>query len=202
MRSARLRIEGLRGPRGGPFDLIADAGECIAISGASGSGKSVFLRMLADLDPNTGDVWLDGVSRAAIPAPAWRARVVYNAAEPGWWHDDVASHFSRAALAFAREIAPRLGLRAGLLDAAVTRLSTGEKQRLALIRALAMLPPVLLLDEPTGALDPDTTLLVENILRERLTAGTTILFVSHSDDQSARLGNRRLRMENGRLVPP
>jgi ABC-type iron transport system FetAB ATPase subunit len=199
--AVRLRIAGLRGPRAGPFDLTADAGDCIAISGASGSGKSMFLRMIADLDPNTGEVYLDGVSRAAMPAPAWRRRVVYNAAEPGWWHDDVASHFAPDALAFARDVGPRLGLSPGLLDAAVTRLSTGEKQRLALIRALALTPPVLLLDEPTGALDPDTTLLVENVLRDRLAAGTTILFVSHSEDQARRLGNRRLRMENGGLVP-
>jgi putative ABC transport system ATP-binding protein len=135
-----------------------------------------------------------------MPAPAWRRLVVYNAAEPGWWHDDVAGHFSPEALAFARDMAPRLGLAAALLDAAVTRLSTGEKQRLALIRALALTSPVLLLDEPTGALDPDTTLLVENVFRERLAAGTTILVVSHSEAQAERLGSRRLRMEHGGLV--
>src|SRR5476651_276701 len=144
----RLRISALRGPRSGPFDLTAGSGDCIAISGASGSGKTVFLRMVADLDPNTGEIHLDGVSRAAMPAPDWRRRVVYNAAEPGWWHDDVASHFAPDALAFARDVAPRLGLAAGMLDGALTRLSTGEKQRLALIRALALKPPVLLLDEP------------------------------------------------------
>ena len=197
----RLRIAGLRGPLGGPFDLTAETGACIAISGPSGSGKSVFLRMIADLDPNMGDVWLDGVSRATMPAPAWRRGVVYNAAEPGWWHDDVAGHFDSRALTFARGMAPRLGLSMNLLDGAVTRLSTGEKQRIALIRALALAPPVLLLDEPTGALDPETTLLVETVLRDSVAAGTTMLFVTHSEDQAARLGGRRLRMENGRLAP-
>jgi putative ABC transport system ATP-binding protein len=197
----RLRIAGLRGPLAGPFDLSVEAGECIAISGPSGSGKSLFLRMIADLDPNAGEVWLDGTSRASMPAPDWRRCVVYNAAEPGWWHDDVAAHFAPDAWTFARDMAPRLGVASELLEVAVTRLSTGEKQRLALIRTLALLSPVLLLDEPTGALDPETTLLVENVLRERLAAGTAILFVSHSEEQAARLGNRRLRMENRGLIP-
>jgi ABC-type iron transport system FetAB ATPase subunit len=192
---------GLHGPLAGPFDLTADAGECIAISGPSGAGKSLFLRMIADLDPNTGEVWLDGVSRATMPAPAWRRRVVYNAAEPGWWHDDVANHFSADTSRFAHDLAPRLGLAVDRLDGAVTRLSTGEKQRIALLRALALTPPVLLLDEPTGALDPATTLLVEAVLREQLAAGTTILFVSHAEDQAIRLGHRRLRMANRKLLP-
>lgn len=197
----RLRIVGLRGPLAGPFDLTAEAGECLAISGASGAGKSLFLRMIADLDPNTGEVSLDGASRASMPAPSWRRRVVYNAAESGWWLDDVAGHFDRDSMRAAQEIAPRLGLAPGLLEGAVARLSTGEKQRLALVRALVLAPPVLLLDEPTGALDPDTMLLVETVLLGRLATGTTILVVTHSEGQARRLGSRRMRMENRRLVP-
>ena len=61
--------------------------------------------------------------------------------------------------------------------------------------------PVLLLDEPTGALDEDSTHLVEVMLRQRLAAGTTIVMVTHSAAQAARLGHRHLRMENRRLVP-
>ena len=72
---------------------------------------------------------------------------------------------------------------------------------LALIRALALHSPVLLLDEATGALDEDSTVLVENVLRERLADGVTIAMVTHSAAQAARLGHRHLRMENRRLVP-
>ena len=56
--------------------------------GPSGSGKSLFLRALADLDPNEGDLRLDGESREAMSGPQWRRRVTYVAGESGWWDDD------------------------------------------------------------------------------------------------------------------
>ena len=197
----RLRIVGLRSALAGPFDLTIAAGECIAITGPSGSGKSLFLRMIADLDPSQGDVYLDEIERRSLAGPAWRRRVVYNAAEPGWWSETVADHFQGATLAFARTMAPRLGLAATHLDGPVMRLSTGERQRLALIRALAVGSPMLLLDEPTGALDEQSTQLVEAVLREVIANGTTIAMVTHSPEQAVRLGHRHLRMAARHLVP-
>jgi putative ABC transport system ATP-binding protein len=102
---------------------------------------------------------------------------------------------------FAQTTAPRLALAPTLLDEPVVQLSTGERQRMALIRTLALHPPVLLLDEPTGPLDEHSTVLVENMLRERLAAGVMIIMVTHSAAQAARLGHRHLRLENRRLVP-
>jgi ABC-type lipoprotein export system ATPase subunit len=101
---------------------------------------------------------------------------------------------------FARAMAPRLALAPELLTAQIVQLSTGERQRLALIRALALASPVLLLDEPTGALDQDSTQRVEAVLQERLAAGVVIAMVTHSTEQAARLGHRHLRMENRHLV--
>ena len=196
----RLRIANLLSALAGPFDLELAAGECVAITGPSGAGKSLFLRMVADLDPSQGEVFLEGVERRALPAPAWRRKVVYNAAEPGWWHERVADHFPGTELEAARAMAPRLALAPALLDAPVLQLSTGERQRMALIRALALASPVLLLDEATGALDEDSTLLVEAVLRERLAAGVAVVMVTHSAAQAARLGSRHLRMEDRRLV--
>lgn len=170
------------------------AGECLAITGPSGAGKSLFLRMIADLDPNQGEVFLDGVERRSMPAPAWRSRVVYSAAEPGWWHATIAEHFRANTLEFARDMASRLALAPGLLAAPVVQLSTGERQRMALIRTLSLASPVLLLDEPTGALDQESTDRVETLLRDRLAAGTTIVMVTHSDQQAQRLGHRHLAM--------
>ncbi len=84
----------------------------------------------------------------------------------------------------------------------VARLSTGERQRLALVRALVLDSPVLLLDEPTGPLDPESVARVEALLAERLKLGAAMVLVSHDPAQSARLGGRRRVMRERRLEPP
>ena len=197
---ALLELIGLRSQLAGPFDLQLEAGECVAITGASGAGKSLFLRLIADLDPGEGQVLLNGRERRNWPPPTWRRQVLYNAAEPGWWAARVREHFLGPALDRARALVPLLDLSLGLLDAPVVQLSTGERQRMALIRALAVEPPVLLLDEPTGALDQDSTALVEEILAERLAGGTAILMVTHIPEQARRVGSQQAQMVARRLV--
>lgn len=198
---ARLNLAGLHSALAGPFDLELEPGACVAITGASGAGKSLFLRMIADLDANEGEVDLDGRPRQSFGAPEWRRHVAYVAAEPGWWAERAGGHFAAAQLPAARALMARLGLAPEQLDAPVIRLSTGERQRLALIRSLVRDPPVLLLDEPTGALDEPSTLLVEALLRERLASGTSIIAVTHSPAQAARLGSRHFRMADRKLHP-
>jgi ABC-type iron transport system FetAB ATPase subunit len=199
--SGRLRVVNLRSHLAGPFDLTVEPGECVAVTGPSGAGKSLLLRMIADLDPSQGEVFLGAIERRSLPASAWRRRVVYSAAEPGWWSESIQDHFRGEAMAFARAMAPALGLAPGLLDGPVVRLSTGERQRLALIRALALASPVLLLDEPTGALDEESTQRVEAVLRARLAARVSIAMVTHSPEQATRLGHRHLRMIDRCLAP-
>jgi ABC-type iron transport system FetAB ATPase subunit len=195
----RLWLHGLRSALAGPFDLTLRPGACAAVSGPSGSGKSLFLRMIADLDPNEGVVRLDGVPREALSAPAWRRNVPYVAAESGWWRATPAEHFAPADREAARGLARRLGVRADAFEDEVRRLSTGERQRLAIIRALVLNAPVLLLDEPTGPLDPQSVRLVEAVLQERLAAGTAIVLVSHDPEQAGRLGAQSMRMIDRRL---
>jgi len=72
-----LVVNELRSEFAGPFDLNLGAGACAAITGPSGSGKSLFLRMIADLDPNQGKVWLNGTERTSIAAPEWRRKATY-----------------------------------------------------------------------------------------------------------------------------
>ncbi len=192
-----LLVKDLHSAFAGPFELNLGTGACAAITGPSGSGKSLFLRMIADLDPNEGKVWLNGRERASIPAPQWRRQATYVSAESGWWADRVIEHFDVNRRNKVAALAARLGLRADLLDAPVAQLSTGEKQRLSLIRA-----PVLLLDEPTGPLDEESVVQVEALLQERMTTGTSILLVTHDPNQAERLGDQRYRMVAGHLQTP
>ncbi len=181
----------------GPLSFTVEAGECLALSGLSGAGKSLLLRAIADLDPNEGRVSLDGDSREAMPAPAWRRRVAYLAAEAGWWAETVAEHF--ADWPAARPLVEALGLPADCGDWPVARLSTGEKQRLALVRSLLLEPRVLLLDEPTSGLDPDAVQRVEELIRARRKDGVAVLWVTHDRAQARRVARRWAEIENGQL---
>jgi len=197
-----LVVKELRSEFAGPFELNLGAGACAAITGPSGSGKSLFLRMIADLDPNQGKVWLNGKERASISAPEWRKQATYVSAESGWWADTVIEHFAVYRRSEVAALAARLGLHVDLLDASIARLSTGEKQRLSLVRALLPGPPVLLLDEPTGPLDEESVTQVEALLQERMATGTSVLLVTHDPNQAERLGNQRYRMVAGHLETP
>ena len=197
-----LLVKDLRSAFAGPFELNLGTGACAAITGPSGSGKSLFLRMIADLDPNEGKVWLNERERGSMPAPQWRRQATYVSAESGWWADRVIEHFRVNRRSEVAALAARLGLRADLLDAPVAQLSTGEKQRFSLVRALLPSPPVLLLDEPTGPLDEESVAKVEALLQERKATGTSILLVTHDPNQAERLGDQRYRMVAGHLQTP
>jgi phosphate-transporting ATPase len=190
-------VRGLRraGLRPASFDLAP--GECVAVAGPSGSGKTLLLRAIADLDPNEGDVALDGRSREAMPAPHWRRLVGYLPAEPGWWAERVGAHFQDWTKAVP--LALRLGLPAACGDWPVLRLSTGERQRLAFLRLLENDPRILLLDEPTSGLDPKAAATVEAMVAERLGRGAAALWVTHDAAQARRVARRRLVVEAGHV---
>jgi ABC-type multidrug transport system ATPase subunit len=157
------------------------------------------LRAIADLDPNRGKVRLNGIAREAVPGPAWRRQVIYVAPESGWWASDVGAHF--AARSAAADLLSELALPPDALTWPIARLSTGERQRLALARALEAKPRALLLDEPTSGLDPEATSRVEDLLRRRLAQGVMVVLVTHDSEQAKRLAGQRLRMDHGRLRP-
>ena len=194
---ALLSVRSLSRPGLGPISLTLEAGECLVLRGPSGAGKTLLLRALADLDPNDGEVRLQGKEREQQPAPDWRRRVAYLPAETGWWAETVGAHFPEPAA--ARPLLATLGLPADCLDWPVARLSTGERQRLGLIRVLLLEPRVYLLDEPTGALDEAAADAVERMIRARLAAGAAAIWVTHDDTQAARLADRQLAIEAGRL---
>ena len=195
--AAPLVLAGLHGRGVEPIDLRIEPGEAVAILGPSGAGKSLLLRLVADLDPGGGDVRLGDQARGAMAAPEWRRRVTLVPAEPGWWAPGVAAHFPSHG---ATVDVARLGLPSDVMRRAVAGLSTGERQRLALLRALARTPDVLLLDEPTSALDPASTAAVIDLLRETLAAGLAVIVVTHDVGVAERLGVRRYTMAAGRLA--
>ena len=181
----------------GPIDLDLEPGRPVILGGPSGAGKSLLLRAIADLDPNEGEVSLGGASRRSVSAPEWRRKVTYLAAEPGWWAKRVGDHFAAAHLDAAGKLLPRLGFGLETIDWPVGGLSTGERQRLALVRLLVLAPAVMLLDEPTSALDEENRLRVEELIGERCAAGAAALIVSHDGEQAVRLGARRLNLQGG-----
>jgi putative ABC transport system ATP-binding protein len=192
-----LQVRDLRTKLLKPTSVSLAAGECIAVQGPSGAGKTLLLRAIADLDPNEGLVTLDGRDRSTIAGPEWRRFVGYMPAEPGWWADTVGEHFSEwtASLALVRD----LGFPEQAKGWPITRLSTGERLRLALIRALMVHPKVLLLDEPTAALDPASVAAVEALIVTRIRAGLAVLWVTHDAEQAKRVAHRLLVVGGGQV---
>ena len=197
MNTPMLEVTELKGGGFGPVNLTLDAGECLGISGPSGSGKSRMLRAIADLDPHGGRVRLRGRDRMTFSGPQWRSRVGYVPADSRWWARTVQEHFLRPGALPLED----LGLEAGILDFAGHRLSSGERQRLALLRQWELQPQVLLLDEPTANLDTTNRDRFEAfVLRYRDEVQAALLWVSHDREQLRRVANRPLRMQAGRPV--
>lgn len=184
------------GPQFGPISLTVRARQVIVIQGESGAGKSVLLRALADLDPNQGVVYLNGQPRAQYSPTSWRKLVGLLPAESHWWSAKVGSHFAQA----GDQYLAALGFDHAVLDWSVERLSSGERQRLALIRLVVNHPQILLLDEPTANLDPDNTRRVESlVLRYLAEHNAGAIWVSHDKEQVQRVASTVLRLDKGRL---
>ena len=190
-----LRVEQLKILHLPPLTFSVPAGECLAVEGPSGAGKTRLLRALADLDAADGYVFLNGTERREMPAEHWRAKVRYVAAEPAWWAATARAHLP--ATERAGQLVAALGLTPAQLDQPIMDLSTGERQRLAFARAVADEPDVLLLDEPTAALDARAGSLVEALIRAELAADCRVVLVSHNPVEIDRLAHARLL-----LAPP
>jgi ABC-type lipoprotein export system ATPase subunit len=193
-------------------DLDIAGGELVAILGRSGSGKSTLLHLLGGLDrPDAGTIEVGGVrlgrsERLLTEVRREHVGFVFqsfhllpeltgleNALLPARL-----SRNGRAAPERVRALIESLGLveAAGRLPG---ELSGGEQQRLAVVRALANDPALVLADEPTGNLDPDSAAPVLALLRRIADDGRAVLVVTH-DDQATRLADRVLTLEGGKLL--
>jgi ABC-type iron transport system FetAB ATPase subunit len=194
--ATRLTIKQMKTHHVGPVDLALTAGECVVIGGPSGAGKTLLLRAIADLDVHQGEAELEGVACSALRAHEWRTRVGLLPAESQWWGERIGDHFTHLDEALLAE----LGFAPEVMAWEVARCSTGERQRLALLRLLQNEPRVLLLDEPTASLDAENVARVEALIaRLREQWKLAVLWISHDAAQAARIATRRLRMVDGQL---
>ncbi len=216
--SALISIERLRKFYGErlQFDIerfSLDAGRAYVLTGVNGAGKSTLLRILAGLESAEADGVLFNAQRAALsPYPALlRAAVVYVHQHPVMFSTSVAANIGyglRArgvrgtALARAvEETAERTGV-ATFLSRSRGELSDGEVQRVAVARALAVRPEVLLLDEPASSADRAAARTLLDVLdRERRERGLTVCFSSHQLEDAYRWADDIRALADGRLSP-
>jgi putative ABC transport system ATP-binding protein len=190
------------------------AGSATAIVGPPGSGKSLLLRAVGLLDPlQGGEVRFRGEAIEVRDVPAFRRQVLYVQQQPVLVEGSVRENLQ---LPFALgppsgqqfdevKIIDRLsavGRPAALLERKVDDLSGGERQIVALLRAIQLDPTVLLLDEPTSSLDADTTAAAERMIDDWQHADPqrALLVVTHTPEQAERLSDRTMHIKQGRIT--
>lgn len=197
MSGGGLRIHQVQAPGlHHPASLELSWGECVALFGASGAGKTRLLRSIADLDPHAGEITLNRRHQQDYEPTDWRTTVGFLPAESAWWFEQVRPHFIGDPAPYLKA----LELPAAALDWDLERASSGERQRLGLARLLDHDPRVLLLDEPTANLDAENTERVEQLIAAyRQDRQCAVIWVSHDAQQRRRVAERSYRIEDGRL---
>lgn len=185
------------------LDLTLESGKISIIMGPNGSGKSLLLRLLHGLiQPNAGQISCAGVPLG--PSHIREQAMVFQ--RPVLLRRSVAANLDFAMKLRGTkdpELRTRLLALVGLHGRekhAARLLSGGEQQRLALARALSLGPQVLFLDEPTANLDPSSTYMIEEIVRQAHAGGTKIVFVSHDIGQARRLGDEVIFVNHGQVI--
>ena len=191
-------------------------GEAFCLLGRSGSGKSVTLKhMIGLIKPDAGEIYLEGEAIAHLESSELarvRKRMGFlfqysalfdsitvgeNVAFPLRWHTQMSGPEIRRR---ATELLDQVGLAADY-DKMPTDLSGGMRKRVGLARALALEPPILLVDEPSSGLDPITAAEIDSLLlRMKQHKGTTMVIVTHNIPSAQRIGDELALLENGTIV--
>ncbi len=210
-RNLTYRIGGREILRG--IDLRVEDGETVVLLGRSGSGKTTLLRMVNRLrEPSGGEVLFDGVPIAQQDPIRLRRRIGYVIQDAGLFpHKTVAQNVGLVpgleawpedkTRSRTLELLEAVGLPPNIYAGRFPReLSGGEKQRVGIARALAVDPPLLLLDEPFAALDPVTRFeMQQHFANLQRTLGKTTLFVTHDIREALMLGTRIALLKDGAL---
>jgi putative ABC transport system ATP-binding protein len=209
------RYEGAARPAVEDVSLTVASGEAVAVMGPSGSGKSTLLNLIAGLDrPTSGTVRVGGQQVGALGesgAARFRRQQVgmifqfFNLLDDMTVADNVLLPAQLAGMPAARARARLEELLAALRitrhkNAYPARLSGGERQRVAIARALVNRPPLLLADEPTGALDTATGEEIGRLLLDLNASGQTLVLVTHDPALAARYANRVIRIVDGKIA--
>jgi len=217
MKGARVEIDRLSVRRGGRevllrVSLTVEPGELLVVLGPSGSGKTTLLSCINGLiDADAGDVRVDGVSIRDQEPHQLRRRIGYAFQAVGLFpHLTVAENIAvvprllrwdaQRVEARISELLKRVGLDAALRERLPHQLSGGQAQRVGVARALAAQPPLLLLDEPFGALDSETRSKMQaDLMKLRAQLGVTTVLVSHDLGEALLLADRVAVLIDGQL---
>ena len=193
--------------------LEIPAGDFCVLVGPSGGGKTTALKMVNGLIPfDAGDIRIDGRSVRDLPLVELRRGIGYVIQQIGLFpHMTVADNIGivprllgwnkKRIAERSHELLELVGLEAGDAKRYPAQLSGGQRQRVGLARALAADPPLLLMDEPFGALDPITRLRLQNELsRLHREVGKTVIFVTHDVDEAIRMGDRIAILRQGGVL--
>ncbi len=191
--------------------LNIDKGEFVFIVGSSGSGKSTFIKMLLkEVDPTSGSIIIDGMDittlkRKEIPYLRRKVGVVFQdfrllSSKTVYENVAFAMQIVEASPKNIRRTVPQVLALVGLSKKAKAypnQLSGGEQQRVALARAIINKPPILLADEPTGNLDPETAWEIMELLQDINMRGTSVVMATHAKDIVDRMQKRVVTMQKG-----
>ncbi len=188
--------------------ISVESCDFISVTGPSGSGKSTFLKLCSHLvSPVDGDIIFRGKSINEYNPAEFRKQIVYCSQTPFLFGETVQDNMDfpfilrnvKPDQSRIKDLFSLFQMEDGYLKKEVRNLSGGEKQRLALIRALIFEPEILLLDEVTSALDADNAQVTEAIISKMNKKGISVLWVTHSPEQLKEYANRLLTLKAGKV---
>ncbi len=192
--------------KGISFDI--EKGDCISIVGQSGSGKSTLLKVCADMIPITsGNIYFNGKCYTSYNPIELRKEISYCLQTPELFGKSVCENLEfpfkiRKEQVNKQRIVKlleRFNIDESFLDKDIISLSGGEKQRISIIRNLLYTPDIILLDEATSALDLENAKVVEEYIKELNDLGVTVLWITHSMEQSEKIFNKRITISEGKI---
>lgn len=195
-------------------NLEVEAGEFVFLVGASGSGKSTIMRLLIkEMEPTAGSIFVNGTKLSTIPRrriPRYRRNIgcVFQdfkllpnmtVFENVAYAMEVTGQKRRSIRSKVPEILEIVGL-TGKTDKYPDQLSGGEQQRVSIARAFVSQPPILIADEPTGNLDPETSVGIVQLLNRINRIGTTVIVATHDREMVDSMQKRVVALEDGRII--